>query len=78
MANFECCYKCTKRHVGCHSDCEEYLATKKAYDEKKAILDKEKANHNSVVAYEISRASRINRHSAHQSMCGREQRRRRK
>lgn len=23
------CYHCTERHVGCHSDCERYLAWKK-------------------------------------------------
>lgn len=31
-----CCKDCVppKRHIGCHSTCEEYITSKKAYDEK--------------------------------------------
>lgn len=75
MASFECCYKCTERHAGCHASCEKYLATKKAYDEKKAAIDKEKANAKDVTSYEFARADRIRRNGAHSSMCGREKRR---
>jgi hypothetical protein len=28
-----CCYKCEKRHIGCHSTCEDYLRERKALDE---------------------------------------------
>ena len=30
---FECCHKCTKRHVGCHGTCPDYADAKKASDE---------------------------------------------
>lgn len=29
----KCCYKCEKRHVGCHGSCEDYLRERKALDE---------------------------------------------
>lgn len=28
-----CCYKCEKRHIGCHNTCEDYLRERKALDE---------------------------------------------
>lgn len=28
-----CCYKCEKRHISCHSTCEDYLRERKALDE---------------------------------------------
>lgn len=27
------CKDCPDRHIGCHSDCERYLAWRKVYDE---------------------------------------------
>lgn len=36
-----CCFHCTKREVGCHSTCEEYLAQRAEFDELQA---KENAN----------------------------------
>lgn len=33
-----CCMGCVppKRHIGCHADCEEYMAERKALDERNA------------------------------------------
>lgn len=40
--HFECCRVCTKRHVGCHSTCEDYISAKKAHyeycDKKKDVI----------------------------------------
>lgn len=30
-----CCKDCIKRHVGCHSTCEDYIEAKKKYEERK-------------------------------------------
>lgn len=32
MGCFECCHHCTKRYLGCHSECPEYIADKKTWD----------------------------------------------
>lgn len=29
----KCCYECKKRHMYCHSTCEDYLRERKALDE---------------------------------------------
>lgn len=34
--NASCCFQCQKRHVGCHSECEEYAEFKKESDERLA------------------------------------------
>ena len=38
-----CCKDCEKRHLGCHSDCPDYLADKARHDELKAKIDRERA-----------------------------------
>ncbi len=30
----KCCFQCAERHVGCHSECPDYIAERKALDEK--------------------------------------------
>lgn len=42
MYKITCCHKCEKRHILCHSTCEEYLAERKALDE----YNKEKRKEN--------------------------------
>lgn len=39
-----CCRDCVapKRHVGCHSDCPDYLEEKRIHDERKAEIDKQR------------------------------------
>ena len=44
--NFECCYKCEQRTVGCHSKCEDYLKLKKKNAE---ISEKVKENKGSAI-----------------------------
>lgn len=42
--NFDCCQNCDKRKAGCHSSCEEYIATRKKNDDErnKTYLNKQK------------------------------------
>lgn len=43
---FDCCYKCKDRHVGCHSECDKYKELKdKVEEEKKNIRDRKKVDH---------------------------------
>ncbi len=32
------CKECTKRYVGCHSECEGYIEAKKAHDDKAQMI----------------------------------------
>ena len=45
------CLNCEKRHVGCHSSCEEYDEFKRNFSEKKEISRKQKENQNIVNDY---------------------------
>lgn len=33
-ADFDCCFQCKERHVGCHAACDEYKTRKEKYDAK--------------------------------------------
>ena len=37
------CKRCEFRKVGCHADCEEYLAFKSANDERREMIHKNKS-----------------------------------
>ena len=45
------CLNCEKRHVGCHSSCEEYAEFKRNFSEKKEISRKQKEHQNIVNDY---------------------------
>ena len=36
------CYKCEKRHPGCHGSCKEYTNWKSAHDNERERIQKEK------------------------------------
>ena len=42
QATIKCCKNCTKRCIGCHSVCEEYIAEKEALEVKKQLIRKKK------------------------------------
>lgn len=48
MSRFDCCKNCVapKRHVGCHSTCEEYIEAKGKYDKirEKMVADQQYRN----------------------------------
>ena len=39
-----CCKNCKppKRHIGCHSDCKQYIKEKEEFEKQKAKIDKNK------------------------------------
>lgn len=45
------CFNCEKRHVGCHSSCEEYAEFKRNSSEQKEIKRKQKELQNIVYNY---------------------------
>ena len=45
------CLNCEKRHVGCHSSCEEYSEFKRNFSEKKEISRKQKELQSIVSGY---------------------------
>ena len=36
------CLDCKNRHVGCHSDCDDYIAQREKVDKKKAAMEEKK------------------------------------
>lgn len=39
----QCCHKCTKRHIGCHADCADYLEAKERLAKIKDEMQKQKS-----------------------------------
>ena len=39
----QCCNKCTKRYMGCHAKCADYLEAKERLDKIKEEIQKEKS-----------------------------------
>lgn len=44
-----CCYKCEKRHKGCHSSCEDYIRQKSEAEEYACKWRKEIINYRDIV-----------------------------
>lgn len=42
QSKIKTCKNCTKRHIGCHSDCEEYLREKQANDDFNRLVREKK------------------------------------
>ena len=51
------CIECTKRSVGCHSNCKEYIEAKKKRDEKNAAIRAKRIAEKSVNDYVSKRIS---------------------
>ena len=47
------CYKCPKRHIGCHDKCEDYQAERKEEDAKREKKRKERDLDNGYYAITI-------------------------
>ena len=47
---YRCCYKCDKRHIGCHGSCKAFLEEKAELDKAKEEKAKEKAFRNNFIA----------------------------
>lgn len=55
----KCCIDCQKRQVGCHAECEEYLAEKKRHDEEKEVESKARLMEYTNTSYDVDRNRRI-------------------
>lgn len=53
------CKDCPDRHIGCHSDCERYLARKKVYDEWNNKVFNERSKSRAVDKYLIDRSIKV-------------------
>lgn len=36
------CFKCEKRHINCHAECEKYIQAKQEHEDKQAAIRKSK------------------------------------
>lgn len=54
--SYDCCYKCTKRVVGCHSTCSEYIETRKKFEAERNIVYEKRNEERRYSAYESDRA----------------------
>ena len=57
-----CCENCVppKRHVGCHSTCEDYLIEKAEWEQKKELIKEDKKKNQRISAYDFQRVSYVN------------------
>lgn len=60
-----CCKDCVppKRYPGCHSKCEVYIRERKAYEDLKAVVAREKRNESDYYAYKVERIIKTSRRS---------------
>lgn len=56
MNKISCCRNCVppKRHIGCHSTCEKYLAEKAEYAKRKVAEDKAKKEYADFVSAKVA------------------------
>ena len=57
------CFNCEKRHVGCHSSCEEYAEFKRNFSDQKEISRNQKELQNIVKGYVFESRERQRRRS---------------
>lgn len=57
--NFDCCLNCNKRHVGCHSECKDYIERKKEHDILREKIRKKKHAEDDI--YYVSIKQRVSR-----------------
>ena len=53
------CKDCPDRHIGCHLDCERYLAWRKVYDEWNSKVFNERSKSRAVDKYLIDRSIKV-------------------
>lgn len=56
-----CCYNCQKRHIGCHSDCKDYLAEKAARDAEISLISKQRAIDDMFISRKAKQATESSR-----------------
>mgnify|MGYP003292014112 CR=1 FL=1 len=66
----KCCKDCVppKRYIGCHSICPDYIEEKAEYDRLKAIEQKNRSIHHSIISQRIDGVTRAQkRHGSHKT-----------
>lgn len=48
-----CCKGCEKRHIRCHSTCEDYNRERKEHEKIKSEYDKTKQAENDICSYQV-------------------------
>ena len=51
MIRINPCGDCTKRHIGCHSKCKEYISWRAEWDKRKELERKQKEKENLLWRY---------------------------
>lgn len=58
MKKIKCCYECDHRYLGCHSDCEDYLAERAELDAERETVLAESRKDNAIDSCEVARSIR--------------------
>ena len=61
MGRIKCCYKCTKRKIGCHSVCKEYTNEKEKFDEANRLIREEKEKYYGIYGNHIYNGPTVRR-----------------
>lgn len=62
MKTIDCCYKCSSRYLGCHSECEEYMSERQEYDNEKDIINKKRKESTDYKCHYIDKMEKIRKH----------------
>ena len=59
MSKINCCYKCEKRYLGCHADCEEYKKEKEELTRIREIEKRERLKLVEMTDYDVKRHEKV-------------------
>lgn len=62
MVKIKCCYKCEKRSLGCHANCDTYKSERKMLDDYNENVRKIKEEENAVIS-NVLRLCKYSRYS---------------
>lgn len=54
-----CCYKCQRRHAGCHSQCADYAVYKAEFEAHKAKVGKARGAERMMSEYDVALSRRV-------------------
>lgn len=59
MGKINCCYKCEKRYLGCHADCEDYKKEKEELTRIREIEKRERLKLVEMTDYDVKRHEKV-------------------
>lgn len=59
MSKINCCYKCEKRYLGCHAECEEYKKEKEELTRIREIEKRERLKLVNLTDYDVKRHEKV-------------------